>query len=115
MHTSFGRDEVVLCLNCWNVWQNAGSEQMIARAGDRIFTVQASDWREPRSFADRIVPGDGIIPLGTLLRMTHAAGFAGPCIVEICSNDVADSLYGTDLDLVIRRSRLGLEQAWLTP
>lgn len=109
-----GRDEVGLCLDYWNIWQNAGVEQEIARAGDRIFTVQASDWRDPRSFADRIVPGDGVIPLGSLLRATHAAGFTGPYVVEIFSNDVADSLYDGDLDGVIQRSRSGLERAWVS-
>lgn len=63
-----GRDEVGLCLDYWNVWQNADIEADIRRAGERIFTVQASDWRTPRSFADRIVPGDGVIRLGPLLR-----------------------------------------------
>lgn len=107
-----GRDEVGLCLDYWNIWQNAGVEAAIARAGDRVFTVQASDWRTPRSFADRIVPGDGIIPLGALLKATRAAGFVGAYVVEIFSNDVADSLYAGDLDIVIRRSREGLTAAW---
>ncbi|MDQ2949400.1 MAG: sugar phosphate isomerase/epimerase [Acidobacteriota bacterium] len=107
-----GRDEVGLCLDYWNVWQNDDVEKAIARAGDRIFTVQASDWRYPRSFADRLVPGDGIIPLGRLLRATHDAGFAGPYVVEIFSNDVTDSLYAIDLDEVIARSEIGLLAAW---
>ena len=107
-----GRDEVGLCLDYWNIWQNAAIDQAIARAGDRIFTVQASDWRDPRSFADRIVPGDGVMQLGALLRATRAAGFTSLCVVEIFSNDVADSLYDTDLDAVVTRSRAGLERAW---
>lgn len=107
-----GRDEVGLCLDYWNVWQDAHVERAIARAGDRIFTVQASDWRTPRSFADRLVPGNGAIPLGRLMRATLAAGFTGPMVVEIFSNDVADSLYDTDPNDVIRRSRSGLEAAW---
>ena len=49
-----GRDEVGLCLDYWNIWQNADIEADIRRAGDRIFTVQSSDWRTPRSFADRV-------------------------------------------------------------
>jgi len=106
------RDEVGLCLDYWNVWQNAGIEAAIARAGDRIFTVQASDWRTPRSFADRVAPGDGSIPLGALLRATCDAGYRGACTVEIFSEDVADSLYRDDLDAVIRRSRIGLQAAW---
>lgn len=107
-----GRDEVGLCLDYWNVCQNADIEAAIERAGDRIFTVQASDWRTPRSFADRIVPGDGDIPLARLLAATRRAGFEGPYVVEIFSMDVADSLYDGDLDEVIRRSRDGLAAAW---
>jgi len=107
-----GRDEIGLCLDYWNVWQNADIEADIRRAGDRIFTVQASDWRTPRSFADRIAPGDGSIPLGQLLKATYAAGYRGACTVEIFSEDVSDSLYDGDLEEVIRRSRSGLSEAW---
>ena len=109
-----GRDEIGLCLDYWNIWQNADIEADIRRAGDRIFTVQASDWRTPRSFADRVVPGDGSIPLGRLLKATQAAGYRGACTVEIFSLDVSDSLYEGDLDEVIRRSRSGLNEAWLS-
>ncbi len=107
-----GRDEIGLCLDYWNIWQNADIEADIRRAGDRIFTVQSSDWRTPRSFADRVVPGDGSIPLAPLLQATYAAGYRGACTVEIFSEDVADSLYDGDLDDVIRRSRAGMEAAW---
>ena len=107
-----GRDEIGLCLDYWNIWQNADIAADIRRAGDRIFTVQSSDWRTPRSFADRIIPGDGVIPLGALLQATYAAGYRGACTVEIFSQDVADSLYDGDLDAVIQRSQAGMEAAW---
>ena len=107
-----GSDAVGLCLDYWNVWQNDDLATAIKRAGDRIFTVQASDWRTPRSFADRIVPGDGIIPLADLIAMTRATGYAKPWIVEIFSNDVAGSLYENDLETVIKRCRAGMAAAW---
>ncbi|WP_375382639.1 sugar phosphate isomerase/epimerase family protein [uncultured Sphingomonas sp.] len=103
---------VGLCLDYWNIWQNADVAAQIARAAGRILTVQASDWRTPRSFADRIVPGDGAIPLGPLIAATRAAGFEGAYVVEIFSLDVADSLYDQDLEAVIGRSRDGLAAAW---
>lgn len=108
-----GSGAVGLCLDYWNIWQQDDVEGAIARAGDRIFTVQASDWRTPRSFADRIVPGDGEIPLDRLLAATHATGYDRPYVIEIFSNDVADSLYDGDLDAVITRSRDGLARAWM--
>lgn len=107
-----GSAQVGLCLDYWNIWQNADVEAQIARAAGRIFTVQASDWRTPRSFADRIVPGDGIIPLPRLIAATRATGFKGPYVVEIFSQDVADSLYDQDLDAVIGRCRAGMAAAW---
>ena len=107
-----GSDDVGLCLDYWNIWQNADVEAAIARAGDRIFTVQASDWRTPRSFADRIVPGDGIIPLARLIEATRATGYDKPWVVEIFSNDVADSLYDDDLETVVRRCHEGMAEAW---
>lgn len=107
-----GSDHVGLCLDYWNIWQNADVEAAIARAGDRIFTVQASDWRTPRSFADRIVPGEGIIPLAALIAATRATGYDRPWVVEIFSNDVSDSLYDGDLDSVITASREGMAAAW---
>ena len=107
-----GSDAVGLCLDYWNVWQNAGIEAAIARAGDRIFTVQASDWRTPRSFADRIVPGDGTIPLARLIEATRATGYAKPWVVEIFSNDVSDSLYEDNLEAVVARCRTGMAAAW---
>jgi sugar phosphate isomerase/epimerase len=103
---------VGLCLDYWNIWQNADVFAQIARAGSRIFTVQASDWRRPRSFADRIVPGDGDIPLAELIRATRATGYDLPYVVEIFSNDVPDSLYDTDLEQVVIACQKGFAEAW---
>ena len=103
---------VGLCLDYWNIWQNAGIDAAIARAGDRILTVQASDWRTPCSFADRIVPGEGSIPLAALIEATRATGYDKPWVVEIFSNDVPDSLYDDDLEAVVTRCREGMAAAW---
>ncbi|WP_461449601.1 sugar phosphate isomerase/epimerase family protein [Mucilaginibacter sp.] len=109
---SVDRGNVGLCLDFWNIWQNANVEEEIGRAGDRIFVLQVSDWRTPQSSGDRLVPGDGIIPIGKLLQTVYQTGYKGACSVEIFSQDVADSLYKTDLKEVIRRSKNGLEEAW---
>jgi sugar phosphate isomerase/epimerase len=77
------RDNVGLCLDFWNIWQNANVEEAIRRAADRIFVLQVSDWRMPRSSGDRLVPGDGVIPLGRLLQIVQETQYAGSCSVEI--------------------------------
>ena len=105
-------DKVGLCLDYWNIWQNADVARQIARAGSRIMTVQASDWRTPRSFADRIVPGTGDLPLADLIRATRATGYDRPYVVEIFSNDVPDSLYDDDLKRVVADCKAGFAAAW---
>lgn len=101
-----------ICLDLWNVWQNAGIVEQIKACGDRVFVVQVSDWRTPRSYQDRLIPGQGEIPMGALLHAVHQSGFRGSYAVEIFSGDVADSLWRADLAQVIIDSRTGLEQAW---
>lgn len=105
-------EAVGLCLDYWNIWQNADVLAQIERAGARIMTVQASDWRTPRSFADRLVPGTGDLPLAELIRATRATGYDLPYVVEIFSNDVADSLYNRDLEKVVTGCRQGFAAAW---
>lgn len=101
-----------ICLDLWNVWQNADIVDAIRAAGDRTFVVQLSDWRTPRSYQDRLIVGQGEIPLPRLLRAIHETGYRGPYVVEIFSGDVPDSLWKGDLSAVIRASRDGLDAAW---
>lgn len=101
-----------LCLDIWNIWQQADLDDALIRAVPHTNVLQVSDWRVPRSSGDRLIPGEGEIPLGSLLHRIHQLGFRGACTVEIFSNHVADSLYDQDLNSVIQRSRSGLETAW---
>jgi sugar phosphate isomerase/epimerase len=107
-----GRPNFGICLDVWNIWQNANILEDITACGDRIFVVQVSDWRTPRSLQDRLIPGQGEIPLPPLLRAVHAGGYRGAYSVEIFSNDVPDSLWQGDLEQVIRDSKAGLDAAW---
>lgn len=106
------RDNFGICLDVWNIWQNAGIVDGIKACGDRIFVVQLSDWRTPRSYQDRLIPGQGEIPLPPLLHAIYESGFRGAYAVEIFSGDVPDSLWEEDLEQVIRSSREGLDRAW---
>ncbi len=106
------RDNFGICLDSWNVWQNAGIHAHIEACGEKIFVVQISDWRTPRSFLDRLVPGQGEIPLPAFLAAVHAAGFRGAYSVEIFSQGVPNALWDGDLEKVITDSRAGLDAAW---
>ncbi len=106
-HPAFG-----VCLDYWNVWQEADVEAAIRACGDRVFVAQLSDWRTPRSLQDRYIVGQGEIPLPPLIRATHESGFRGAYSVEIFSHDVPDSLYDRDLSEVIRENQAGVDRAW---
>jgi sugar phosphate isomerase/epimerase len=101
-----------ICLDVWNIWQNADILEAIRACGDRIYVVQLSDWRTPRSYQDRLIVGQGEIPLPPMLHAIHDSGYRGPYVVEIFSGDVPDSLWKGDLEQVITQSRDGLERAW---
>jgi sugar phosphate isomerase/epimerase len=101
-----------VCVDLWNIWHNTNVRQEIKACGDRVFVVHVSDWRTPRSFADRHIVGQGEIPLPALIRTIHESGYRGPYTLEILSQDVPDSLWDADLCEVIRESRTGLEKAW---
>ncbi|WP_030680561.1 sugar phosphate isomerase/epimerase family protein [Streptomyces cellulosae] len=108
------RENVGVCLDLWNVWQDPDLVPRLADAPDRLFLLQVSDWRTPRSRMDRRSVGTGDIPVGLLLHAAHDAGYRGPCVLEIFSDGVPDSLYETDLDDLLRANRTALESAWRT-
>jgi sugar phosphate isomerase/epimerase len=107
-----GRENFGICLDFWNVWQNAGIEPWIRANGSRILVVQVSDWRTPRSDQDRLIPGQGALPLAGLLRAVDDSGYGGAYSVEIFSGNVSDSIWQRDLSRVIVESREGLTSAW---
>lgn len=102
-----------LTCDTWNIFQTADVCDVIRRCGDRIFLVQVSDWRRPRSNADRRCLGDGSIPTGALLSAIREAGYDRPYVVEIFSSEsLADSLWKSDLDDVIDRNIVAFERVW---
>jgi sugar phosphate isomerase/epimerase len=109
---SVDRRNFGVCLDCWNVWQNPDLDQQIQRAADRILVVQISDWRTPRSFQDRLIPGQGIIPLASFIKSVRRSGFTGSYSVEIFSAGVPDALWEKNLEEVILESKNGLAAAW---
>lgn len=101
-----------ICVDIWNIWRNPDVAEAIAGCEERIFVVHVSDWRTPRSFADRHVVGQGEIPLPVLLQAIHRSGYRGAYTLEIFSEDVPDSLWEADLFTVVSDSRTALDSAW---
>jgi len=94
-----------ICLDTWNVFQTPDLLPTIARASGKIFVVQISDWQRPRANADRRTLGDGTIPTGTMLAAVRRAGYDGPYVLEIFSEEsLPDSLWTGDIADHLRRS-----------
>ncbi|ENA34322.1 hypothetical protein HMPREF1487_05976 [Pseudomonas sp. HPB0071] len=110
------RENVGLCLDLYNSWQDADLSNAIRLAGDRIFLTQLSDWQRPRSYFDRRSLGDGIIPVNRLLAAVNETGYDGPYVLEIFSSDVPGALWEDDdaLEQAILRSKARFEEAWAT-
>ena len=93
---------VGVLFDVWHLWQEPELERRIAEAGDRIFAVHLSDWREPtRGHNDRLVMGDGVIPLDRIVAALDAAGYDGYYDVEIFSDD----LWASDYSALLARCR----------
>ncbi len=94
-----------LCLDTWNIFQTPNLLETIARARGRIFIVQLSDWSLPRANADRRILGEGTIPTAQILAAVREAGYAGPYIVEIFSEEsLPGSLWRGDIAASLRRN-----------
>jgi len=80
-HPSFG-----LFLDVWHFWEDPDATRQIERYGPKIFGVHVSDWKTPRAFEDRHLPGEGEIPLVPLLRAIRQTGYAGAYTLELFSD-----------------------------
>ncbi len=104
---------VGICVDTWNVWQTPRLDEVIAQCAKRIFVVQLSDWKTPRSTADRYTLGTGEIPLATIVRAIRETGYEGPWVVEILSSlHLEGSLWKRDLNDVLEENRQAFERLW---
>ena len=88
-HPAFG-----VFLDVWHYPEETDSAAEVKKFGSRIFGVHLSDWRLPRAFADRVLPGQGELPLVPMLRTIRKAGYTGIYTLEIFSDlRLRDSLW----------------------
>lgn len=104
---------VGICIDTWNIWETPHLGEVIARCGDRILIVQMSDWKMPRSPADRYSLGDGDLMLDRMFRAIRKTGFDGPWVVEILSSlHLEGSLWKSDMHAMLRKNRETFERLW---
>ena len=76
-----------LCVDTWNIFETPDLHDVIRQCRDRIFLVQVSDWRRPRSGADRVSLGDGSIDNAAIVASVRECGYEGPYVLEIFSGE----------------------------
>jgi sugar phosphate isomerase/epimerase len=103
----------------WHLWNTPTLLEDIDRHADRFLGVHVADWREPtRTWADRVLPGDGVADLPTILGALERAGWDGYYDLEIFSDDGSfgnawpDSLWAVPAAELAHRGRESFERVW---
>ena len=103
----------------WNLWSTKSLLEDIERECHRFVGVHVADFREPtRSWADRVLPGDGVADLGTILGALDRAGWDGFYDLEIFSDNGTfgdawpDSLWNVPADEVVRQGKKAFTRVW---
>jgi sugar phosphate isomerase/epimerase len=103
----------------WHLWNTDTLFDDIEREVARFVGVHIADWREPtRSWADRVLPGDGVADLPAILGALDRAGWDGFYDLEIFSDNGAfgnawpDALWDVPAPELARRGREAFERIW---
>jgi sugar phosphate isomerase/epimerase len=111
-------DSVGLLFDTWHLWDSELEADLDAHAR-RIVGVHVCDVRDPtRSFADRLLPGDGVAEIPRILGLVDRAGWDGFYELEIFSDNGAfghahpDSLWDVPADELARRGREAFLACW---
>jgi len=114
-----GEPDVGILFDIWHLWDTPDVREDLAANVDRVLGVHVDDWRSPtRSWADRVMPGDGIADAAGLLGILREGGYDGWLELEVFSDDglmgeaFADSLWREDPVDLIRRGRERTLAAW---
>jgi sugar phosphate isomerase/epimerase len=112
-------DDVGIMFDVWHLWDERGLEEHIESEIGRIAGVHVNDVREPtRSFADRVLPGEGVANVPRILAALNSAGWNGFYDLEVFSdngvfgNAFPDSLWDVPCAELARRGREAFLSCW---
>ena len=108
-----------LQFDAWHVWNTENLFEEIQTNVSRFVGVHVADWREPtRSWCDRVLPGEGIGELPTIVGALDAAGWDGYYDVEIFSDNGSfgnawpDSIWDTPAEQLAREAKEAFTRVW---
>ncbi len=78
---------VGVAIDVYHVWWDTDLPRQLLRAGDRILGYHLCDWLADTTdvLLDRGMMGDGVADLREIRARVEAAGYLGPCEVEVFS------------------------------
>jgi sugar phosphate isomerase/epimerase len=108
-----------LFVDLWHLWDSPTAPEDLHAHASRIIGVHIGDRREPtRGLWDRVLPGDGIADLPTLLAALDDGGYEGWYDIEIFSDDgvyghpYPDSLWRLEPRELAARAVRGFTNVW---
>jgi sugar phosphate isomerase/epimerase len=88
-----GRDDACLLLDVYHIYKGGSDFTGLGMLnGRRMFVFHMNDYpadpsRENISDADRVYPGDGVAPMGIILRTLYETGFRGVLSLELFNRE----------------------------
>lgn len=93
---------VGLVLDLYHIFWDPKLSEGIRRAAGKIFGVHVNDWRYPTRdiLLDRVLIGDGIIPVDKIINEINQTGYTGFFEIEILSEELSKSDYSELLEKI---------------
>jgi sugar phosphate isomerase/epimerase len=113
-----GAPNMRVIFDAWHFWDLPNIVNDLQKYADRFICIQVNDRRNPRSWADRLLPGDGDLDLPGFFGALESGGFKGWYDLEVFSdngmwgNAYPDSLYNLKTTEVAKRAVAGFRKEW---
>ncbi len=113
-----GAPNIKIIFDTWHFWDLPGVVDDLRKYADRFICIQVNDRRQPRSWGDRLIPGDGDFDLPAFFRALDSGGFKGWYDLEIFSDNglwgqtYPNSLYNLEPAELAKRAVAGFRKEW---
>jgi sugar phosphate isomerase/epimerase len=114
-----GSPAIGIQFDVWHLWNTPDLLEDIERELHRLVGVHVNDYRAPtRGWADRVLPGDGVADVASILRALDRAGWRGYYDLEIFSDNGAwgtvhpDALWDVPAAELVARARRAFAEVW---